>query len=52
MLVAEGAAEAAFDAAGLAIWDTAPMKVIVEEAGGHFDDPVSWNGRLDVSGLR
>ena len=52
MLVAEGAAEAAFDAAGLAIWDTAPLKVIVEEAGGRFDDPVSSNGLLDLSGLR
>jgi histidinol-phosphatase len=52
MLVAEGAAEAAFDAAGLAVWDTAPMKVIVEEAGGRFDDPVSSNGLLDLSGLR
>ena len=52
MLVAEGAAEAAFDAEGLALWDTAPMKVIVEEAGGRFDGSVSWNGRLDLSALR
>jgi fructose-1,6-bisphosphatase/inositol monophosphatase family enzyme len=52
MLVAEGAAEAAFDAEGLAIWDTASMRVIVEEAGGRFDDPVSSNGRLDLAGLR
>jgi histidinol-phosphatase len=52
MLVAEGAAEAAVDALGLAIWDTAPLGVILEEAGGRFDDPVSWNGRLDLSGLR
>ena len=52
MLVAEGSAEAAFDAEGLAIWDTASMRVIVEEAGGRFDDPVSWNGRLDLTGLR
>jgi histidinol-phosphatase len=52
MLVAEGAAEVAVDAEGLAIWDTAPMRIIVEEAGGRFDDPVSWNGALDLSGLR
>jgi histidinol-phosphatase len=52
MLVAEGSAEAAFDAEGLAIWDTAPMRVIVEEAGGRFADPVSWNGVLDLNGLR
>ena len=52
MLVAEGAAEVAVDAEGLAIWDTAPMRIIVEEAGGRFDDPVSWNGALDLGGLR
>jgi histidinol-phosphatase len=52
MLVAEGAAEVAVDAEGLAIWDTAPMRVIVEEAGGRFEDPVSWNGLVDLSGLR
>jgi histidinol-phosphatase len=52
MLVAEGAAEVAVDAEGLAIWDTAPVRVIVEEAGGRFDDPVSWNGLVDLSGLR
>jgi histidinol-phosphatase len=52
MLVAEGAAELAVDARGLAIWDTAPVAVIVEEAGGRFTDGhVSSNGRLDVSGL-
>jgi histidinol-phosphatase len=51
MLVAEGAAEVAVDAEGLAIWDTAPVRVIVEEAGGRFDDPVSWNGLVDLSGL-
>jgi len=51
MLVAEGAAEAAVDAAGLAIWDTASMQVVVEEAGGRFDGRVSWNGALDVSAL-
>ena len=51
MLVAEGAAEAAFDAQGLAIWDEAPLALILGEAGGRFESPVSWNGRLDVSGL-
>ena len=51
MLVAEGAAEVAVDANGLAVWDTAAIRVVVEEAGGRFDDPVSSNGRLDVSGL-
>jgi histidinol-phosphatase len=52
MLVAEGSAEAAIDAVGLAIWDTAPTAIIVEEAGGRFDEHVSWNGVLDVSELR
>ena len=51
MLVAEGAAEVAVDALGLAAWDTAALGVILEEAGGQFDDPVSWNGRFDLSGL-
>jgi histidinol-phosphatase len=52
MLVAEGSAEAAFDAEGLAVWDVAPMRVIVEEAGGRFDrGHVSSNGRLDLAGL-
>jgi histidinol-phosphatase len=52
MLVAEGAADAAFDASGLKIWDWAPLKVIVEEAGGRYESSVSWNGVLDVSELR
>ena len=52
MLVAEGAAEVAVDASGLAIWDWAPMKILVEEAGGRYEASVSWNGRLDVSELR
>jgi histidinol-phosphatase len=51
MLVAEGAAEVAFDASGLKIWDWAPLKVIVEEAGGRYESSVSWNGALDLSGL-
>ena len=41
MLVAEGAAEAAIDASGLAIWDWAPMKILVEEAGGRYEESVS-----------
>jgi histidinol-phosphatase len=52
MLVAEGAAEVAVDARGLAAWDIAPLTVILEEAGGRFDDPVSWNGRFDLNVLR
>ena len=52
MLVAEGAAEVAVDALGLAAWDTATLGVMLEEAGGRFDDPVSSNGRIDLSGLR
>lgn len=51
MLVAEGAAEAAVDADGLPIWDWAPMKILVEEAGGRFEEPISSNGVLDVSAL-
>jgi histidinol-phosphatase len=52
MLVAEGAAEAAFDAEGLAVWDAEPVRVIVEEAGGRFAGSVSSNGLLELSGLR
>ena len=52
MLVAEGAAEVAVDAAGLAIWDTAAVAVIVEEAGGSFTEHISSNGLLDLSELR
>jgi histidinol-phosphatase len=51
MLVAEGAAEVAVDAPRLAIWDTAAVAVIVEEAGGRFDGRVSSNGRLDTTEL-
>jgi histidinol-phosphatase len=51
MLVAEGAAEVAVDASGLAIWDTAAVAVIVEEAGGRFTDHVSSNGLFDLSAL-
>lgn len=53
MLVAEGSAEVAIDGPGLAVWDTAPTAIIVEEAGGRFDDGrISSNGLLDLSGLR
>jgi fructose-1,6-bisphosphatase/inositol monophosphatase family enzyme len=51
MLVAEGSAEVAVDAIGLAVWDTAPLGIILEEAGGRFADPVSSNGLLDLSAL-
>ena len=52
MLVAEGAAEVAIDATGLAVWDTAPIRIIVEEAGGRFEDPVSSNGRFAAAEIR
>lgn len=52
MLVAEGAAELAVDAPDLAIWDAAPLSIILEEAGGRYESSVSWNGRLDISELR
>jgi len=52
MLVAEGAAEVAVDARGLAIWDTAAVAVIVEEAGGRFTEHISSNGLFDLSELR
>ena len=52
MLVAEGAAELAVDAPDLAIWDSAPLSIILEEAGGRYEDSISWNGRIDVSELR
>ena len=52
MLVAEGSAELAVDEPDLAIWDEAPLSIILEEAGGRYENSVSWNGRLDVSELR
>jgi histidinol-phosphatase len=51
MLVAEGAAEVAIDAPGLAIWDTAAVVVIVEEAGGRFTEHVSSNALLHDEAL-
>ncbi len=38
MLVAEGAADGAVDAVGVALWDLAAIQPIVEEAGGRFSD--------------
>jgi histidinol-phosphatase len=38
MLVAEGAADGAFDAVGVTLWDLAAIQPIVEEAGGRFTD--------------
>jgi len=37
LLVAEGAADAALEPSA-AVWDLAPLKVVVEEAGGRFTD--------------
>jgi len=51
MLVAEGAAEVAVDPPGIAIWDTAAVTVIVEEAGGRFTKHVSSNGLLHDEAL-
>jgi histidinol-phosphatase len=46
MLVAEGAVDVCFEPQ-VAIWDVAPIKVIVEEAGGRFSSPAtSTNGLL------
>jgi histidinol-phosphatase len=38
MLVAEGCVDGAVDAVGVNEWDLAPVRVIVEEAGGRFSD--------------
>jgi histidinol-phosphatase len=38
MLVAEGSIDAAVDAIGVARYDLAAPKIIVEEAGGRFTD--------------
>lgn len=50
LLVAEGAADAALEPAG-AIWDFAPLKVIVEEAGGRFTDFAGATTAAGGSGL-
>lgn len=46
LLVASGRAEAMLDP-GMAVWDCAPLKVIVEEAGGIFTD---WHGTPTIYG--
>ena len=46
MLVAEGAADGAFDATGVREWDLAAVQVIVEEAGGRFSD-FAGDSRID-----
>ncbi len=62
MLVAEGSVDVAIDPA-VKIWDCAPLKIIVEEAGGKFTDlagravidggsGVSSNGLLHAEALR
>jgi histidinol-phosphatase len=38
MLVAEGSVDGAIDAIGVAVWDLAAIRPIVEEAGGRFTD--------------
>jgi histidinol-phosphatase len=38
MLVAEGRVDGAIDAIGVAVWDLAAIRPIVEEAGGRFTD--------------
>jgi histidinol-phosphatase len=45
MLVAEGAADLAVEPIA-AVWDLAPLKIVVEEAGGRFTD-LSGTPRLD-----
>ena len=45
MLVAEGAVDIAFEPT-VALWDVAPIQLIVEEAGGRFTD-VGGNARAD-----
>ena len=43
MLVAEGSVDVAVDPA-VKIWDCAPLKMIVEEAGGKFTDLAGRSG--------
>ena len=63
MLVAEGAADVMFDGVDLALWDTAALIPIVEEAGGRNTDiegapglaagpRIATNGRLHDEVLR
>ncbi len=46
MLVASGRADIMLDPA-MSVWDAAPLKVIIEEAGGIFTD---WTGRPTIHG--
>ncbi|MDB5035174.1 MAG: putative 28 [Chlorobi bacterium] len=46
ILVASGRAEIMLDPK-MSVWDCAPLKVILEEAGGHFTD---WNGTPTIHG--
>ena len=46
VLVASGRAEGMLDP-GMDLWDSAPLKVLVEEAGGIFTD---WNGKATIYG--
>jgi histidinol-phosphatase len=50
LLVATGRAEAALDAQ-FAIWDGAPLKIVVEEAGGRFTDRQGHDTHDGGSGL-
>ncbi len=61
-LVAEGRAEIALEASDLKPWDLAPVKILVEEAGGRFTDfagvptiysgtALASNGRLHAAAL-
>jgi histidinol-phosphatase len=38
VLVADGSIDVAVEVGGLAVWDLAPLRVLVEEAGGRFTD--------------
>ena len=44
MLVAEGKCDAMIDS-GFNVWDTAAVKICIEEAKGRFTD---WNGKADI----
>jgi histidinol-phosphatase len=46
MLVAEGVVDGAVDSDGVAEWDVAAIRIVVEEAGGRFSD-FSGEARLD-----
>ncbi len=46
MLVADGSIDIAVEVGGLAVWDLAALRVVVEEAGGRFTD-VAGVARID-----